>query len=424
MIKYRNRIIDKILKKQLLAMGGILIEGLKWCGKTTTGMHFSNSILRIDEPGVFKQNVELASVAPQSLLEGKTPRLIDEWQFTPSLWDAARYEIDKRSKQGQFIFTGSSVPADLSKLLHSGAGRFAWVKMRTMSLFESGDSTGEVSLWELFNKDSDIHGIKKHTIEDLSYLICRGGWPHSIGMDKNLALLVSSNYYDALVHYDINRADGISKNADRVKRIMRSFARNQGAQVAYTTLKKDIMNNDVESINEDTIATYIDALKKIFVIEDMPSWNPNLRSKIAVRTSENRYYSDPSIAAAALGIGPSDLSKDINTLGLLFETLCVRDLRIYSESLDGSVYHYRDSKGLECDSVVHLKNGKYGLIEIKLGGDKLIAEGAKTLNKLKNKIDTNKMGLPSFMMVLTGVGTYAYKRDDGIYIVPIGCLKD
>lgn len=424
MIMYRNRIIDKILKKQLLAMGGVLIEGLKWCGKTTTGMHFSNSILRIDEPGAFKQNVELASVAPQSLLEGKTPRLIDEWQFTPTLWDAARYEIDTRSKQGQFIFTGSSVPPDSSELLHSGAGRFAWVKMRTMSLFESGDSTGEVSLLALFNSEPNIHGVKKHTIEDLSYLICRGGWPQSIDMDKDLALVVSANYYDALVRSDVNRVDGISKNVDRVKRIMRSFARNQGAQVAYTTFKKDIINNDVESINEDTIATYINALKKLFVIEDMPSWNPNLRSKIAIRTSENRYYSDPSIATASLGIGPSDLSKDINTLGLLFETLCVRDLRIYSESLDGSVYHYRDSKGLECDSVVHLKDGRYGLIEIKLGGDKLIAEGVNTLNKLRRKIDESKMGSPSFMMVLTGVGTYAYKRKDGIYVVPIGCLKD
>ena len=276
----------------------------------------------------------------------------------------------------------------------------------------------------MFSGNLDIDGENQNDIEKLAFLICRGGWPGAIDLKEKAALQQAFDYYDGVVKSDINRADGNNKNEERVKRIMRSFSRNQGSQVANTVIAGDILANDSTSINEDTVHTYIDALKKIFVIEDMSAWNPNLRSKSAIRTSDTRYYVDPSIAVASLGVGPDDLINDLNTYGLFFETLCVRDLRVFAESLDGSVYHYRDNTGLECDAVVHLRNGKYGLIEIKLGGDTLINEGAENLKKLAEKIDTTKMKNPSFLMVLTGVGQYAYKREDGVLVVPIGCLRN
>lgn len=296
--------------------------------------------------------------------------------------------------------------------------------MRTMSLFESEESSGQVSLSALFESPEKIDGENKHDIESLAYLICRGGWPHAIGMKEKAALSQAEDYYDAVVKSDINRADGVNKNPERVKRLMRSYARHQGIQIANTMIRDDIVANDSESINEDTVLSYVNALKKIFVIEDMPAWNPNLRSKTSIRSSDTRYYTDPSIASAALGIGPKDLLNDLNTLGLLFETLCVRDLRVYAESIGGEVLHYRDKSGLECDTVIHLKNGTYGLAEIKLGGDKLIEEGVENLKALVKKIDTTKMPAPAFMMIVIGVGDFAYRREDGIYIVPIGCLKN
>jgi hypothetical protein len=293
-----------------------------------------------------------------------------------------------------------------------------------MSLFESGESTGDVSLSSLFLNSEQVNGTSRIKIDDLAFLVCRGGWPLSVGMKKNLALNQAIDYYDGVVHSDINRADNVQKNPERVKKFMRSYARNQGSQVANTVICNDMKVNDESSINEETVARYISALKKIFVIEDMPSWNPNLRSKTAIRTADTRYYTDSSIATAALGIGPDDLMNDLNTFGLLFETLAVRDLRVYAEALGGGVYHYRDKDGLECDSVIHLRNGAYGLVEIKLGGDRLIDEGAATLKALRNKIDTDKMREPSFMVVLTGTGDYAYRRTDGVCVVPIGSLKN
>lgn len=424
MEEYRNRIVDTILQDKLEAKGAVLIEGPKWCGKTTTAGQKAASILHMDNPSEKEQNLSLVKINPLRLLKGDTPRLIDEWQLAPTLWDTIRYEVDQRAKMGQFILTGSAVPPETKEITHSGTGRFSWLMMRPMSLFESGDSSGEVSLKELFSGNLDVDGENQNDIEKLAFLICRGGWPGAIDLKEKAALQQAFDYYDGVVKSDINRADGNNKNEERVKRIMRSFARNQGSQVANTVIAGDILANDSTSINEDTVHTYIDALKKIFVIEDMRAWNPNLRSKSAIRTSDTRYYVDPSIAVASLGVGPDDLINDLNTYGLFFETLCVRDLRVFAESLDGSVYHYRDNTGLECDAVVHLRNGKYGLIEIKLGGDSLINEGAENLKKLAGKIDTTKMKNPSFLMVLTGVGQYAYKREDGVLVVPIGCLKN
>lgn len=423
MKEYRARVVDEILKDKLEAKGAVLIEGPKWCGKTTTALQVATSVLRVDQPSRRTANIQMSEIEPERLLEGDTPRLIDEWQIAPKLWDAVRYEVDVRGKEGQFILTGSAVPVDSEDITHSGTGRFTWLMMRTMSLYESGESSGEVSLKDLFDKPNRIAGTSKHTMDDLTFFICRGGWPHAIGMKDKVALSQAKDYYDAVVKSDINRADGINKNPERVKRLMRSFARNQGTQIGYTMLKDDIQANDIGSLNEDTVALYVSALKKIFVIEDMPAWNPNLRSKTSIRSADTRYFIDPSIATAALGIGPNDLINDLNTMGMLFETLCVRDLRVYAEFIGGEVLHYRDKSGLECDTVIHLQNGNYGLAEIKLGGQQFIEEGACNLKALEKKIDTNKMPAPSFMVIIVGIGEFAYRREDGIYIVPIGCLK-
>lgn len=424
MKEYNYRIVDSLLQDKLEAKGAVLIEGPKWCGKTTTATQKAASILHMDNPTEKDQNLTLAKLNPLRLLKGAVPRLIDEWQIAPTLWDSIRYEVDQREEMGQFILTGSAVPADTKEINHSGTGRFSWLMMRPMSLYESKESTGEISLKELFDENTNIDGENPNDIEKLAFLICRGGWPGAIDLKEKPALQQAFDYLDGVVKSDINRADGIEKNEERVRRIMRSLARNQGSQTPTTAIANDILANDSSSVNEDTVQTYIKALKKIFVIEDMPAWNPNLRSKSAIRTSDTRYYVDPSIASASLGLGPDDLLNDLNTFGLLFETLCVRDLRIFAESLNGSVYHYRDNTGLECDAVIHLRNGKYGLIEIKLGGDSLIEEGAKSLKKLKDCIDTTKMNKPSFLMVLTGIGKYAYKREDGVLVVPIGVLKN
>lgn len=424
MKQYKARIADGILKRKLEGKGAVLIEGPKWCGKTTTAEQIAESVLYMDEPETREQNVMMASLNPKRLLNGTCPRLIDEWQIAPKLWDAVRFEVDHRGELGQFILTGSAVPPETKEITHSGTGRFTWLTMRPMSLYESGDSTGEVSLSELFKAPEYVDGGSSIDLDRLAFLVCRGGWPQSIDMRDEIALDQATDYYDGLVHSDINRADGIEKNAERVKRLMRSLARNQGSQTANTVIAEDIAANDSASMDDNTVALYINALKKIFVVEDMPAWNPNLRSKTAIRSSDTRYFVDPSIAVAALGIGPEDLMADLKTFGLLFETMCVRDLRVFADAMNGQIYHYRDKNGLECDAVVHLRNGNFGLVEIKLGGDKLIEEGAKNLKTLSSKIDTEKMKSPAFMMILTGVGDYAYRREDGVYVVPIGCLKN
>lgn len=418
MEKYRKRIADELLDRKLQGKGAVLIEGPKWCGKTTTATKHASSVLRLDEPKSKEQNLLLARIDPQKLLNGNTPRLLDEWQLAPTLWDTVRYEVDQRGKAGQFILTGSAVPADTSLISHSGTGRFSWMTMRPMSLFESEESTGEVSLASLFAGNHDVDGENHLELEDISFLLCRGGWPAALDLPDDAALYQAVDYYDGVVNSDINRADGIEKNPERVKMLMQSYARNMGSQASNLTIARDI------SCDDETVKTYINALKRIFVVEETVAWNPNLRSKTAVRTSATRYFVDPSIAAASLGAGPDDLINDLRTFGLFFETMCIRDLRVYADSLGGSVYHYRDNTGLECDAVIHLRNGSYALIEIKLGGEELINSGSSNLQNLKKRIDTAKMKEPSFLMVLTAVGRYAYRRPDGVLVVPVGCLKN
>lgn len=423
MSEYKQRIADQLLAEQLDTTGAVLVQGPKWCGKTTTAAQAAKSVLYMDDPETKENNLLLADSNAKTLLEGATPRLIDEWQIATKLWDAARFVIDRRNETGQFIFTGSAVPADTSAIFHSGTGRFAWLTMRPMSLFESGESNGSMSLRALFDGKAEAALANQLTLQELAFLVCRGGWPGTLRLQQKSALRQAYNYIEAVANSDISRVDGVSRDASFAKRLMRSYARHQGAQVPISTICKDLQENENQSMSEDTIASYLNALRKIFVVEDMPAWNPNLRSKTAIRTSDTRYFVDPSVAAAALGLGPDDLMKDLNTFGLLFETLAVRDLRVFADALDGELFHYRDKNGLECDAVIHLRNGHYGLIEIKLGGDKLIGEGVKTLNSLAEKIDTEKMPEPSFKMVLTGIGQYAFQCKDGVYIVPIGSLK-
>ncbi len=426
-ITYKNRIADSLLQRKLQSSGAVLIEGPKWCGKTTTAEQQAGSINYVSDPANINRNLILADMNINALLEGARPLLLDEWQEIPQLWDAVRHSVDRSNETGQFILTGSAVPLneeEQKKIHHTGTGRITPLKMRPMSLFESGESNGQISLKLLFdNAPEAIFGECKLTLDDIAYLICRGGWPFSIGLKKENALDTAYSYYEAVTEVDISRVDGIKRNQSRAKRLMRSLARHQGTQVTISGIKADMSSNDTDSLDEDTVSSYIEALKKLFVIEDMESWNPNLRSKATIRTSDTRYFTDPSIAVAALGAGPKDLTKDLNTMGLYFESLAVRDLRTYADALSGNVYHYRDSNGLECDSVIHLRNGKYALVEIKLGGEKLVEEGATSLKKLADNLDTTRMTTPSFLMVLVAVGSMAYKRADGVYVVPIGCLK-
>lgn len=423
-MEYRERIADQLLRDKLDAMGAVLIEGPKACGKTTTAAQQAKSVLYMDDPLKQDQYRQLAQTNIRFLLEGETPRLIDEWQEIPQFWDAIRFEVDQRNEDGQFMLTGSAVPADTKAIHHTGTGRYAWLTMRPMSLWESGESTGEISLSNLFSGPEKIGAVNKLTLPMLAFAVCRGGWPRALSKKTEKAALSQAiEYYKAITNIDISRVDQIKRDAERTKRIMRSYARHQGAQTSIATILADIANHETADVSDETVDAYLTALRKIFVIEDMPAWNPNLRSKTAVRTSDTRYYVDPSIGAAALGLGPNDLMNDLNTFGLFFETLCVRDLRVYADALDGSVYHYRDKNGLECDAVIHLRNGSYGLIEIKLGGETWIEEAAKTLTALSNIIDTDRMKAPAFRMVLTGAGEFAYRRTDGIYVVPVGCLK-
>lgn len=423
-MEYKHRIADGILEKKLRSKGAVLIEGSKWCGKTTTAEQQARSILYMDNPASFESNLQMAEIDPGILLEGDTPRLVDEWQLAPKLWDTMRFEVDHRHQVGQFILTGSAVPSDEESMKHSGTGRFSWLTMRPMSLYESGESNGKVSLSHLFESRENIVATNSLRIDDIAFLICRGGWPFACSLQGDAALAQAFDYVDAVIKKDVSRVDGTNRNITTTRLLMRSYARNQGSQATIGTIVADMMTNDENEIGVKTAGSYLDALRKIFVIEDSEAWNPNLRSKTAIRTANTRYFIDPSIGTAVLGLGPKDLINDLNTMGLFFETLCVRDLRIFADALDGQVFHYRDKSGLECDAVIHLRNGRYGLVEIKLGGDRLINEGASNLLALVDKINTDKMKEPSFLMVLTGTGDFAYRRKDGVYVVPIGCLKD
>ena len=420
---YRPRIVDSALKRKLRGKGAVLIEGPKWCGKTTTAEQVSKSTLSVDDPSTVNTNKILSEIDPERLLTGDHPRLLDEWQVAPKLWDAVRHHVDRHKVLGQFILVGSSVPADISETIHSGTGRFGWLVMRPMTLYESGDSTGDVSLASLF-ESQPISGCSDLDLDRLTFLICRGGWPESVNMDDDVALDQAFDYIDAVIRNDMSRVDNIRRDPQKVRMLLRSYARNQGTQISQASISADISSNDTEGVSEETVSEYLQALRKLYVIEDMKAWNPNLRSKTAIRTSDTRYFVDPSLAAASLRIGPQDLINNLNTTGFFFEALAVRDLRVYAESLDGDVYHYKDNLDNECDVVIHLRDGRYALLEVKLGGERLIDEGVKTLKDVLRRIDTDKMGKPAFMAIITGTERYAYRRDDGIIILPLGALKN
>lgn len=421
--KYRRRIADDLLQLKLSAMGAVLVEGAKWCGKTTTCEQHAKSVIYMSTPDKRAEYRKMAELNPDMLLQGENPRLLDEWQDAPQLWDAIRFKIDHDGGEGLFILTGSAVPPDLDKISHSGTGRFARLKMRPMSLWESGESSGSISLGSLFSGESQtICPAIDSSLEQIAFLACRGGWPQTIGWSGERALITAQEYLEGVCESDISRADNISRNPDRVRRLLRSCARLQGTQSSIAIIHKDIKANDISGLDENTINSYVNALKKIFVIEDLPAWCPSLRAKGSIRTMETRYFVDPSIAAAAMGIGPGNLCSDLRTFGFFFEGMAIRDLRIYMDALRGHVEKYHDKTGLECDAVLHLPNGKYALVEIKLGGDTLVNEGKKTLKKLESLIQRKGMPLPAFKMVLTAVGGFAY-MEEGVIVCPITALK-
>ncbi|MDR0831441.1 MAG: DUF4143 domain-containing protein [Bacillales bacterium] len=414
--KYLPRIADKALDEFLEASGAVLIEGPKWCGKTRTARKKAKSVLFMEDPDQHNNYMKIANTKPSLLLKGKTPRLIDEWQVAPILWDAVRFTVDQRSDSAQFILTGSAVPLD-NAVLHTGTGRISRFKMRTMSLYESGESSGQISLGELFNGTEEIQGFSSLTIEKLAYALARGGWPKSINEKENIAVRRVYDYIEAVINFDVNRVDGVEKNPYSMRALMRSLARCSASAATNETLRNDMASEDA-SLSAPTVASYINALRRIHVVEDLPAWNPAVRSKTAIRTAATRHYIDPSIAAAALRLNQNGLLQDFNTFGLLFESLCIRDLRVYAQAIDGEVFHYRDKNGLECDAIVQLKDGRWGAVEVKMGSSE-IDEAATNLIKLSSLVKKQ----PIFLMILTGTDI-AYRRPDGVFIVPIGCLKN
>lgn len=418
--KYLKRLGDEELQLALKASGAVLIEGAKWCGKTSTAQQAAKSVIFLQDPDQSASYLALADTKPSLLLTGANPRLIDEWQMAPVLWDAVRFEVDKRNELGQFILTGSAVPND-NVTAHTGTGRISRIKMRPMSLFESKESNGSISLGDLFNNPLKINeATSELSIEQIAFAICRGGWPASLQLEGKAALRMANSYVESVINHDVSEIDSVEKNPERVRLLMRSLARNISTIANYSTIIEDIEATD-KSISEKTVSTYINALKRIFVVEDLQAWQPSLRSKTAIRTSEKRHFVDPSIATSIMRTEPEGILKDFEYFGFLFESLCTRDVRIYAQANDGDVFHYRDKSGLESDLIVRLRNGKWAAIEVKLG-QKQIEEAAANLLAIKNKIDTEKMGEPSFLMILTG-GQFAYQRNDGVWVVPLGCLK-
>jgi uncharacterized protein len=418
---YLPRICDQELQLALESSGAVLIEGAKWCGKTSTASKASRSIIYLQDPDQSRSYLAMADTKPSLLLKGDTPRLIDEWQMAPVLWDAVRFEVDKRAAFGQFILTGSSVPPDQATS-HSGTGRISRLKMRPMSLFESGESNGSISLRNLFLGTQEESGvISELSIEQIAFVLCRGGWPASISQKEKPALRMALDYVEAIIHQDISQVDGVEKNPERVRLMLRSLARNLATMASYPTIQRDLEATDV-SLSDKTISSYMNALRRIFVVEDLPAWAPSLRSKTAIRTTEKRHFVDPSIATAVMRLNPEGVLEDFEYFGFLFESLCCRDVRIYAQANDSDVFHYRDKSGLEADLIIRSRNGSWAAIEVKLG-QKQTEEAATHLLTLKNRVDQEKMGEPAFLMVLTG-GQFAYRRKDGVWVVPIGCLRD
>ena len=422
MKEYYPRLADKLLKNALESAGAVLIEGPKWCGKTRTAAEKANSVLYMQDPDTRDSNIKAASVKPSLLLKGEIPRLIDEWQVAPVLWDSVRHEVDLRGEEGQFILTGSATPILDDQISHTGTGRISRIKMRPMSLFESRESTGSVSLKSLFEQENQIDTISTLEIEEIAKAIVRGGWPASVVSRYELAYKRAQDYVDSIVQFDVSRVDGVEKNPNKMFALLRSLSRNISTEANYSVLIKDMEGGENESITRPTIQSYLNVLQRLFVVEDLEAWNPSIRSTTPLRASPKRQFVDPSIATASLGIDHERLLGDFNTFGYLFESLCIRDLRIYAEALGGKVYHYRDKNGLECDAVVVLRDGRWGAVEIKLGSDEF-DKASKNLKSLSEVINTDKMNKPSFLMILTGT-KLGYKRDDGVMIVPVGCLKD
>jgi uncharacterized protein len=413
-INYLPRICDALVQKQLTSSGAVLIEGAKWCGKTSTARQASKSVLYMQDPDKSQGYLSLADTMPSLLLKGENPRLIDEWQMAPVLWDAVRFEVDKRGKMGQFLLTGSTVPRD-GVTAHTGTGRISRFTLRPMSLFESNDSNGSVSLRNIFSRNFDIQGESPLTVPDIAKLICRGGWPEAV-VNKDETFQMATNYVNSLIEMD-----GVDRNPERVRLLLRSYARNISTLAALSTIQGDIEAND-KALSENTLYNYANTLRRLFVIEDVPAWQPSLRSKTAIRTSDKRQFVDPSIATAVMQANQDSILQDFNYFGFLFESLCTRDMRVYAQANNGDVFHYRDKDELESDLIVRLRDGRWAAIEVKLGS-KDIEAATVHLTKLKEKINVEKMGEPSFLMVITG-GQYAYRRKDGVLIVPIGCLRD
>ena len=421
MKKYMPRLLDEVLKKRMQIYGAVLIIGPKWCGKSTTAKQYAKSVLELQNPRTRENNLEIASTRPDFLLEGEKPRLIDEWQDAPMIWDAIRYDVDNTGLKNQYILTGSVTPRS-DEPLHTGTGRIVRLHMRTMSLYESGDSDGSVSLSELFENVNEIKGVSDKELEDIAYLCARGGWPSVIGLSKEDSLILPRDYVESLIMNDVETVDGVNRNPNRLRTVLRSLSRNICTTASVATIKEDTFYNDV-TVSEKTISDYVSALSKLYVIDDVEAWCPKLRSKVDIRTTSKRCFVDPSIAVASLRASDKDLLKDFKTFGFIFEALCLRDLKVYAQSLDGDVFFYRDKSDLECDAVVHLRDGRWGAVEIKLGSKASIDEAANNLLKFSSIVDTDEMNSPSFLMVLTAT-KYAYKRDDGVYVVPITCLKN
>ncbi|NCA77649.1 MAG: ATP-binding protein [Alphaproteobacteria bacterium] len=417
---YISRLCDADLQFALQSSGAVLIEGAKWCGKTSTASNASRSVLFMQDPDNSDTYLAMADTSPSLLLKGETPRLIDEWQMAPVLWDAVRFEVDKRAETGQFILTGSAVPSD-NMTAHTGTGRISRILMRPMSLFESSESNGAVSLRALFDGNLEVGALSDLSIERIAFSLCRGGWPASVKLQGAPALRMARDYVEAVINFDVSRVDNVEKNPGRVRLLLQSLARNIATPASYQTIKADIEATDI-TISDKTISSYLNALRRIFVVEDLPAWSPSLRSKTAIRTSAKRHFVDPSIATAALRTNPEGILKDFQYFGLLFEALCTRDIRVYAETIDGDVFHYRDKSGLESDLIVRLRDGRWAAIEVKLG-NKQIEVAAKNLLALENRIDEEKVGKASFLMVITG-GQYAYRRKDNVLVVPIACLRD
>lgn len=420
--EYKPRIIDDIIEKYLINFGAICIEGPKWCGKTWTSSFHSNSAIYLGDPSGNFQNRNLAQISPDIVLEGENPRLIDEWQEVPSIWDAVRFKIDQTGKKGQFILTGSSTP-NHKGILHSGAGRIARLKMHTMSLYEMGKSSGDISLEDLCNERFISKMTGEVNLKDLIDYIIRGGWPGNIDTPLDEAISIPMQYVDAIVEDDVFRLDGIKRNKDKMKLLLRSLARNESTTATNISLAKDIREKDDAEIDKNSVTEYLDIFNRLFLIENQAPFATKIRSSVRVKQAEKRHFCDPSIACALLNASPDKLLNDLETLGFLFEALVERDLRIYAESFEASLYHYQDYNNNEIDAVIELKNGNWCAFEIKLGANQIDA-AAKNLLDINKKIK-NENGKPaSVLCVICGMSNAAYKRPDGVYVVPVTALKN